>query len=424
MTTTSSSDPVAITEELCEAAQRQGWPKEMIDRARRVRVSPDLFRRWLAWGDRPEHLEHNLDRIEQSTFGSLRVREATVDDNEKYAELFLNSPERIGDWEVTVDRSPHAFAQFRLQEHVQIQVLEEEGILLTSIARSTRNALVGGVPLNVRFSSAARTRHDARRRGLSWHVRSQSPACVPYANADYWYFRSQNFSALAWLRAGDPDRLSDAPEREGDVPGIPVAIHLFAPGPYDGSTEGIRPAQPADAQDCVALINRTHDGQDLFRPYTVELFQQRLDDGGWGPKPEWWIPVYGWGDYHILEERGQIVACAGLWDRGRHMREHWRNTVTGEQRLLERTALLDFGFAEGHEAAMARLIEHLIGETHRLGRTQLMAPIEQHPALVEQLAGHGPAVETWSMEWEFHPPQGSGLPQLTIINPYTDLAYW
>ncbi len=113
-----ASDPMAITEELRRAAGERGWPDDLIERARRIRVSPSLLRDWLSGKDQDlKRISQSLDRIEQQTFGPLRVREASFDDNEKYAELFLNSPEQIGEWEVIVDRSPYAFAQFRLQEH-------------------------------------------------------------------------------------------------------------------------------------------------------------------------------------------------------------------------------------------------------------------------------------------------------------------
>lgn len=418
-------DPMALTDDLRQHARERGWPESLIDRAERIRVTPGLFRGMLRWTrDVETSVARALDRIEEQTFGALRVREATSSDNEKYAELFLNSPEQIGDWEATVDRSPYAFAQFRFQEHPQIQIVEDRGVVLSSIARSTRRTFVGGVPLNVLFTSAARTHRDARGRGLSWYVRSQDPATVPYSYASYFYFRSQNFAALAWLRADNPDRLQDAPPREGDLPGVPVTVHYFDAQAGGRSVEGIRRGSIEDSAACVELINRTHNGLDLFRPYSIDFFHRRLDDGGWGPKPAWWTPVYDWSDYWVLEDERGIVACAGLWDRGRHMREHWRNLVTGEVRRLDCTALLDFGFAEGCEDAMVRLVEHCVEETHRVGRGRLLAAFDQLPALVERLGHLQVVTETWSLQWEFGAPKDSGLPDVRITRPYTDLAYW
>ena len=63
------------------------------------------------------------------------------------------------------------------------------------------------------------------------------------------------------------------------------------------------------------------------------------------------------------------------------MREVWRHKETGEVRSFDCTALLDFGYAEGREDAMLRLIQHFIGLTHDLGRSYLVAPLEQLPDL-------------------------------------------
>lgn len=407
------------------AARRLGCGEGLIARIESLRVPPSVLDSWLRWNPSAERVAQAADRYEQATFGSLRQREATGFDNEKLADLFASTPEEVGGWEVTAERSPYAFAQFRLQENVQVQVLEEAGVLVAVISRSTRNALVGGVRLNVRFSSAARVRPSGRGRGLSLYVRYASPACVPYPNADYWYFRSQNFDARQWLRRADPGRLSDAPPREDDVPGIAVTVQHYPSAPAAGDTTGIRRVRPGDVPACVDLINRTHHGQDLFRPYTVDFFEHRMNDGGWGPKPDWWVRVYGWDDHWVVEDAGRVVACAGLWDRGRHLRERWRHRETGEERVLEPAALLDLGYADGRADAMARLIEHLVGQTHDLGRTHLMAPLQQLPEVAARLDHLQPAAETWSMQWEYFPPDDSGLPErLPITRPYTDLVYW
>ena len=58
-----------------------------------------------------------LDRRERLIGGTLRVREATWKDDEAIADLYANSPENVGEWELTVERSPYPFAQFRLQEN-------------------------------------------------------------------------------------------------------------------------------------------------------------------------------------------------------------------------------------------------------------------------------------------------------------------
>ena len=118
----------------------------------------------------------------------------------------------------------------------------------------------------------------------------------------------------------------------------------------------------------------------------------------------------------MLEEGGRIRACAGLWDRGRDMRERWRRIGGTEQRTIAAAAALDFGYAEGAEEAMARLLDRFIGRAHELGRDYLAISLEHLPALVKCTENLSPELDTRSLRW--------GLKEPAITRPYTDLRYW
>jgi hypothetical protein len=203
-----------------------------------------------------------------------------------------------------------------------------------------------------------------------------------------------------------------------------VGVHHFRARKFGGSAEGIRKGTRAEAKQCVALINRTHKGQDLFRPYDAAFLADRLGDCGWGPKPDFIELLYSWDDYYVLEEGGKIVACAGLWDRGKHVREVWRNKSNGDVTVIEPTALLDFGYARGREDAMAVLLGYLIGATHDLGRHELLAPIEQLTGLVELMSPYEPAIESRTLAYDNWEHEGGVEVRVKIERPYTDLAYW
>jgi hypothetical protein len=355
----------------------------------------------------------------------MRARLATWNDDEAIADLYANSPEDIGDWEVTVERSPYSFAQFRLQEHVAISVLEDRGVILAATADSSRNALVSGKRTGVHIASAWRVRKEFRGQGLSRLLRmAEGPAVGWFGAYNYYYIRSGNFGALGWIKSFIPESVN-APAREGDVPGIPVTVHHFDAFPQDGDVSGIRLARPSDLRACVALINRTHRGQDMFRPYSIEYLEQRLDDPFWGDKPDFWVPVYGWPEYHVVEEGGRILACGGLWDKGKNVREVWRHKETGETRSFDSTALVDFGYTAGREDAMTRLIQYLIGQTYELGRSYLVAPLEQLPKLVDRIGELGPSTETRALHFQsYSPEKDEWIMEQSLIRPYTDLAYW
>ncbi len=59
-------------------------------------------------------MRKRLDWHERLTFGYARGREATEADNDAFSDLMANLPKDVGDWEITTERGPNAFAQFRL----------------------------------------------------------------------------------------------------------------------------------------------------------------------------------------------------------------------------------------------------------------------------------------------------------------------
>lgn len=414
--------PVAVPEELRRAAQEKGWPDGLLERALSLRISRAGIQEWLnSERQTVENLARFLDWRERLISGTLHVREATWSDDEALADLYANSPEEIGEWQVTVERSPMPYAQFRLQEHVNIQVLDDRGIILAAAAHSTRNTIVDSKRTTTHIATAWRVRKECRGQGMSNLLRMGSgPGCAWFGVVNYWYVRGGNYDAVGWIKALRPDI---APTDDGELPGRPVTVHHLRARPFEGDASGIRRARRSDTRRCVALINRTHRGLDFFRPYTPEFLHVRLDDPTWGEKPSFWAQVYTWDDYYVLEEGGRIVACAGLWDRGRHVREVWLHRETGERQVIEPSALMDFGYAEAREDAMARLLGYLIGRTHELGRQVLMAPLDQQPALLERMAPFEPTGETRSLSVNVFDEPGITL-KVKVRRPYTDLAYW
>ena len=234
--------------------------------------------------------------------------------------------------------------------------------------------------------------------------------------AQYDIMRSGNFAVVGWWNKHVPGFFDGTPQREGEVPGIPVAVAQIPAAAPAAASASVRPARPEDLPACVELLNRTHGGLDLFRPYTVEFLEDRLDEGYWGERAPWYRSVYGWPDFFVLESAGRVRACGGLWDRGRDLRERIRQKKTGETRTFAGTALLDWGFAEGAEAALLELVAHLSARTRALGRDFLMLSVDQQPELAKRLEPLEPATETRYLRWNLASPQ--------ITRPYTDLRFW
>ena len=323
------TDASDIPPDLLEEALELGWSRAILARGLAAGMTRTNLRRMLGWGLPAEHMERKIDWHVRLHSG-LHAREATDDDGEGFSELCRSSPIETGDWEITTEHEPNAFAQFRLQERLNLLLIADGPTLVASCGFSTRNVLVGGQRLSVRYGQALRVHRDYRRQGsgdqvrsLGWGIGCSRPSAVQYD-----IMRLGNFAVVGWWEKYFPDFFDDVPDQgAGKVPGLPVEVMQY-PARSADDDRTIRPASLADIPRCAELINGTHQGLDLFRPYSEEFLANRLDEGFWGERPFWWSPVYCWDDYRVVEEGGRIVACGGLWDRGRDLRDRWRHRQT------------------------------------------------------------------------------------------------
>ncbi len=409
--------PVALPADVRSSAEERGWSTATLERALRLGFQRRDLEFWLEGGRRPEQVEEILERRQRLVTGTMHVREANWMDNAALIDAFGDSPAVIGDRLVTMERSPYAFAQFWLAENPSLQVIEDQGVILAIGFHSVRNTVVAGQRIAVDFLASARVRQELRGRDFS-RMLQEAPRLwsAPVPTAKYYYLHSQNFASQRWLDKIRPDIALVQERHEDEVSGVPVSVSYFAPSQDEADKTGIRRARRADLRACVALINRTHRAQDLFRPYTVEYLTSRLDDHAWGLKPAWAPRVYDWDDYYVLEQDGRIVACGGLWDRGANVREVWRDRGGNVLEISDPTALLDFGYTEEQEPLMARLVRYFLAETAAKARSALLAPFEQLPRLRELLSALQQQDETRFIHW--------GSQKLPLRRPYTDLSYW
>ena len=398
-------------------AKAQGWPDGLMERAIAVRTPSYQLEQWLGMPASANHIfqvERIVGVFERLATGPYRAREATFRDEEALSDLWAHAPEKVGeDWAVTVERAPNAMAQFRLQPGCSLSVIEDAGELVACTAWSAVNVLIAGRPMSIHYASALRVRDGRRGEGLGDLVRRfpgrglQNPTV-----GQVMFMRIGNAGITGFLEAVKFQAQSERPQKV-------VAVTYLAARADASAGEGVRPIAEADLETCAEMINRAHAGLDLFRPYGVESLRSVLDEGFWGEGPPWRQRVYGWADVFVLEEAGRVVACAGLWDRGRDMREVWRST-TGEERIVTAGAVLDVGCAAGREDVLARLLRHLGGLAAERGRQSLMIDLEHLPRVKDALADLDPTLESRILEWSPYMP---GLPP-TLGECFVDLRYW
>jgi len=406
-----------------------GWSEELIARIVTIRLDFATIAQWLDNGfPSPEVIEAYVADQERVFEGSLRLREATWADAELVADLYANAPEDVGDWEVTTERSPFPYAQLRLQENPNLQILVERGVGLGARVGSTRNTLIAGIELPVGHMSGWRVRSSHRGKGYARLLQmAAGPGSAWFPLVSYWYVRSGNL-ARTWVDKVIDDFEDRPSETRLETQGLAATVTHLSPKPlgdHDASDRGhIRNANVDDLEKCVELINSTTEGLDLVRPITPERLRVRLDDPSWGTKPPFWAEVYDWHDFWIYEIGGVVTACAGLWDRGRHMRDHWVHKETGESTTIESTAVLDLGFTPEQTDDAANLLAVLAAKSYDLGRTTMMVALEHNQDLLELLTHLNPEPETRALHLLPMAMPGLEFEAPTVTKPHTDLAYW
>jgi hypothetical protein len=370
-------------EALTAAAKAKGWPDGLVERA----VAVSTPRAWLnGWLQAPAsetmlfHIDRSIGVFERLRDGPYRARELTEHDVDAFGDLWAHGPEKVGDWEVTIERGPDPLAQFRLQPGASISVIENDGQLLACTVWASFNTLIEGKPASVHFAQGLRVRSDRRREGLGdlvrrWPTRALQQPTV----GQVMYMRIGNANVAGFLEAVKFQGERDRPQK------IVGATYLASANA--AASDRIRVATETDYPRCAELINRTHAGLDLYRPYDAVSLALALDGGYWGQRQGDLPQTYGRTDFHVLEDAaGGIVACAGLWDRGGDMREVWRNTQTSEERRVEVACALDLGCEAGGEAALAELLRDLTAKARGLGRPTLIADLDHLPDVAAALS--------------------------------------
>lgn len=406
-----------MTTDLVLRAREQGWPDGLMARAQAVRTPGWMLEGWLAASAPQEVLLADVERqvavFEKLAAGTLRAREITHRDEESFSALWASAPERIGDWEITVERSPNALAQFQLHEDPSITVIEDHGEIVACIAWCSANLLVADEPRSIHFAMAMRVHAERRREGLGDIVRRFPRRSMARPTVgQVMYMRTGNEGVDAFLKTVGFRAADSRPQL---LVGVTHLKATHQPWPAE-----VRPARRDEAAACAAMINRTHGRRDLFRPLGEESLSLRLDGGVWGARPPWAPQPYGWPDVFVLERNGRLLACAGLWDRGRDLREHWRDRVSGEARSVSAAAVLDFGCTDGADAELATLLGGLLGRSAELGRTSLMMHLEYLPDVAAGLADLDQWTEHRILEWSPYEP--SLPPELGEV--FIDLRYW
>ena len=220
----------------------------------------------------------------------LSYRPVAPADADALAALERAAPIVTGEVETIYDRSRDYFETERLMGS-DASVVERDGVIVGLHASVVHPICVAGRDLQGLYDHRVRVHPDARGGGVSGLAGLASFEAVIGRSgvrsglvAPYSFIAADNAAAL---------RL----QSEGRWPEMPERLVIDTVG---AAAAGLgRPATAADAERLVALLNDTHDAEELFCPYSLGSLNERLSRAPGS---------YGWSSFLISER-----ACVGVW---------------------------------------------------------------------------------------------------------------
>jgi GNAT superfamily N-acetyltransferase len=338
----------------------------------------------------------------------VTYRQASRADNDALCDLERRTPLLLGGSWIVFDRAEF-FDQHDLQEDAVVWLAEEAGRVIGACAGAVHRAPLAGQERLLLYMHHERVDPARQRRGIGGALTT----CI----ADH--FRDRGLRpdvSYYYIAPGNAPSRAYA-ERSGARPWPLRAHHVLIPTALASEPSGApRRVGAGPIFDIVRLINETHAGKDLFRPYEQVDFGQRLARSR----------HYGWGDVYGRYADGRLVAVAGIWDRGATYASRLTPAVVeGQGRHAPARAepvearaapsgpsrswvVADWGHARGAETEIVALLAGLLPLGRAAGRDSLVLHLDRSSALYDALSERLPHTV---MDALFYAPRLSPPPE-------------
>jgi hypothetical protein len=308
------------------------------------------------------------------------IRQATTDDSAALNDLEIRAPMTLGASTTTTvayDRGTDFLAFSRLMDENVTFVADRVGELLGVACGAAHDVRIGGEQYRVMLLHHLRVPVEHRKLGIFstlngyvfGHYNGRTDGAYGYTALD-------NAEAM---RIGGPGTW------ETGVFRLVVPVDALVGEPGAG-----RVATAADGGRIVEVLNRCHDGEEMFLPYTVESFSERL-----ARDPS----LYSWDRILVNDD-----AVLGVWPAGLGVTI---DDGSGEVRSV-RAVALDHGFvAPGAEASFRALLGAAGRSLAAAGHTELVFALSEASPAYEIIAPLAARIEAFAFRMAVPEPVGT-----------------
>ncbi|HEY7268928.1 MAG TPA: GNAT family N-acetyltransferase [Dehalococcoidia bacterium] len=257
----------------------------------------------------------------------MNIRIATRGDDGALRALESRTPLNLGEEKLYLHHD-RFFEVHELQDRTVVMLAEEGGEVIGVCAGALVEAPLAGADRRLVYMHHERIAPERQRQGVG--------GALTRAITDYWKEHAGgHIDSSYWFIAARNSQSISFAERGGTSKRWPLSVYLCTIDGASGDSRAPVRVGAGPTFDIVRLINRTHAGEALFRPYEHVDFGRRLSLSG----------AYGWGDIYGRFAAGteRLVAVAGTWNG----------------------FVADFGYELDAEADMAALIRSMSARSER-----------------------------------------------------------
>lgn len=320
---------------------------------------------------------HRINRVfwSRAIPDDIAIRTVTASDGAALNDLEIRAPMELGATTLTYDRGADFLGFGRLMGDNVCFVAERDGQLLGLACGALHPTRIGGQRYDVMLLHHLRVPVEQRKGGIFSSLNSYVfGAFDGRSDGAYGYTALENAEGM---RIGGPGTWS-----------VTVYRAIIDVASLAGPSHG-RVVTPADVDEVVDLLNRAHDNEEAYVPYTSGSFAARMERA-----PE----LYSWDK--ILLGEGAVV---GVWPAGIRVTADG----VGGRSISTRAVVLDHGFVPGAADEMVRLLRSWGTRLRELRHTELTFITSEGSPSLPLVTALGAHTDPFSFRMSVPEPEGT-----------------
>ncbi|MBM4242080.1 MAG: GNAT family N-acetyltransferase, partial [Euryarchaeota archaeon] len=233
----------------------------------------------------------------------VSIRPFKESDNEQILAMEKLCPQGDENYALITDKSLDASARYKLYDNYHFLVAEESGEIAGSIGWVVKKSNKGDLYI---YLVEVNVHPNFRRQGIASQLINEVEKHAVDIGANYIYcyiYEPNKASKVLFTKYSyfNPIYFKSCV--------LPVYKTVKIPEKFV-----VKRIKKNEIHEVVDIINHYYEGREHFIPYTADSFESFVNG----------IPGYTLDNFWVVKEKGEIVACTGLWDTSRLVNYYYK----------------------------------------------------------------------------------------------------